>query len=170
MLELKQLSDKLLSVFTKYRYALIILIVGLVFLLLPGKKSESTPITSAQVTHSEPNTIELTALSNILSAIDGAGEVKVLLSISSGEQTIYQTDSDRSESGDSGSTRIETVLVSDSQRQQTGLVQQVNPPVYLGAIVVCQGGDNAAVRLAITQAISKITGLGADNICVLKMK
>jgi len=166
-MELKQLSNKLLSAVTKYRYALIVLIIGLVFLLLPGKKTESKPNTPAQ---SNPNTIELDALSNILKSIDGAGDVKVLLSIASGEETIYQTDSDISTSGDGGSTRIETVLINDSQRQQAGLVRQVNPPIYLGAIVVCQGADNAAVRLAITQAIAKITGLGTDHICVLKMK
>ena len=166
-MELKQLSNKLLSAVTKYRYALIVLIIGLVFLLLPGKKTESKPNTPAQ---SNPNTIELDALSNILKSIDGAGDVKVLLSIASGEETIYQTDSDISTSGDGGSTRIETVLINDSQRQQAGLVRQVNPPIYLGAIVVCQGADNAAVRLAITPAIAKITGLGTDHICVLKMK
>ena len=40
----------------------------------------------------------------------------------------------------------------------------------MGAIVVCQGGDNATVRLAIIEAVSNVTGLGADKISVLKMK
>ena len=169
-MELKQLSSKLLSAVTKYRYALIVLIIGLVFILLPSKKTESQTGTSVQTVKESSETIELDALSDILKSIDGAGDVRVLLSIASGEETVYQTDSDISTSADGGSTRIETVLINDSQRQQAGLVRQINPPVYLGAIVVCQGADNAVVRLAITQAISKITGLGTDNICVLKMK
>jgi hypothetical protein len=40
----------------------------------------------------------------------------------------------------------------------------------MGAIVVCQGADSPSVKLAITQAVAKITGLGTDEICVLKMK
>lgn len=35
--------------------------------------------------------------------------------------------------------------------------------------MVCQGADNAAVRLAIVEAVSKVTGLGANRISVLKM-
>lgn len=169
-MEMKQLSSKLTSIIGKHRYALIVLIIGLVLLMLPGKKSEKAADTSTPTANAGTVSIEMSTLSSILKSIEGAGDVQVLLSIATGEETIYQTDSDTSTSTDGGSTRIETVLVSDSQRQQSGLIKQINPPAYLGAIVVCQGADNAAVRLAITQAISKITGLGADHICVLKMK
>ena len=49
-------------------------------------------------------------------------------------------------------------------------VQQVLPESYRGAIVVCQGADSPAVKLAIVEAVSRATGLGADSISVLKMK
>ena len=55
-------------------------------------------------------------------------------------------------------------------RKQTGLVQQVNPPTYLGAVIVCQGADSASVRLAIVEAVGSVTGLSTDKITVLKMK
>ncbi len=37
-----------------------------------------------------------------------------------------------------------------------------------GAAVVCQGADNASVRLAVTDAIRCYTGLGADEIVIFK--
>ena len=37
-----------------------------------------------------------------------------------------------------------------------------------GAAVVCDGADNAQVRLAIVRAVSDCTGLGSDKITVLK--
>ena len=37
-------------------------------------------------------------------------------------------------------------------------------------LIVCEGGDDANVRLSIVDAVSKITGLGADRISVLKMR
>jgi len=49
-------------------------------------------------------------------------------------------------------------------------VQQVNPPTYLGAVIVCQGADSASVRLAIVSAVGSVTGLSTDKITVLKMK
>ena len=67
-------------------------------------------------------------------------------------------------------TKTDTVTVTDAQRNESGLIRQVNPPVYKGAVIVCQGADNAAVRLAIVDAVGKATGLGADKISVLKMK
>ena len=60
--------------------------------------------------------------------------------------------------------------VRDSNRNQTGLVCQIDPPTYLGAVVLCQGAENSTVRLAITQAVSNATGLGYHKITILKMK
>ena len=62
------------------------------------------------------------------------------------------------------------MIITDSDRKEEGLITQVDPPVYQGAIIVCQGADRGAVRLAIVEAVSRVTGLGADRISVLKMK
>jgi stage III sporulation protein AG len=102
--------------------------------------------------------------------IRGAGKVQVLLTVAAGEEYLYQTNSDISTSANGSEARTDTVTVTDSQRNDTGLLRQVNPPVYLGAVVVCQGADRAEVRLAIVEAVSTYTGLGADRISVLKMK
>ena len=61
-------------------------------------------------------------------------------------------------------------MTTDSDRNETGLVHQINPPVYLGAVVLAQGADNPVVKLSIVEAVSKVTGLGADKISVLKMQ
>ena len=41
-------------------------------------------------------------------------------------------------------------------------------PTFQGALVVCEGGDDAGVRLLMTQAVSALTGLGTDRITVCK--
>ena len=61
-------------------------------------------------------------------------------------------------------------MITDSGRNQTGLIRQINPPVYLGAVIVCQGGDKPAVKLAVAEAVSRVTGLRSHQIVVLKMK
>ena len=149
----------------KYRYMLLILAVGVVLMLMPGyqKEEEQPPAQTVQKSEQKDITQQLV---NILSQIAGVGEVRVMLTVSTGEETLYQTDTDISEN----ESRVETVLVTDSNRGQTGLIRQVNPPNYQGAIIVCKGGDKASVRLAVMQSVSSVTGLGADQISVMKMK
>lgn len=167
-MDIKGLSGKIKSTISKYKYAAIILLVGMVLLLIPQKSKSSPVVDTTQ--KSDRQTVGTVELAEILQSIQGAGKVKVLLSVAAGEKTLYQMDSDINASGDSNSTKQETVIVTDAQRAETGLVSQVNPPTYLGAIVVCEGADSASVRFAVTQAVAKITGLGTDNICVLKME
>ncbi len=167
-MDVKGLIEKIKNAVIKYKYAAIVLAVGLVLLLWPEKKVQQT--TTNSVSKSDTQTFELDTLKDILESVQGAGKVEVLLSVASGEEIIYQTNQDTSLSSDDNNTKVETVIVTNSQRTESGLVSQINPPKYLGAIVVCEGADSATVRLAITQAVGKITGLGSDSICVLKMK
>ena len=132
------------------------------------EKTEAEPI---QKEESEINQTELPdALEEILCLIQGAGKVRVLLTEAAGKRTIYQTDDDTQINGESENIRQDTVLLTDSHRDQVGLVRQTIPPIYQGAIILCQGADSAAVRLAIIQAVAGATGLTSDRITVLKMK
>lgn len=161
-MERLKIPDPVMEFLRKYRYVAIVLLVGIILMCLPGKNNRTereTTVTSAAETADTARELE-----QILSQVKGAGEVRVLLTSSQGEKTIYQTD----RSGDG--TNIDTVLITDADRAQQGLIRQVDPPVYLGAVIVCQGGDDPAVRLAIVDAVSDATGLGADRITVLKMK
>lgn len=153
-------KHKLITLVSKYRYVLIVLAVGLILMLLPSGGSKESKPQPQQIQETVPD-ME-TELARILSKIQGAGKVEVLLTTAQGQETCYQTDQ-RGED-------FSTVTVTDSNRTETGLIRQVNPPVYLGAIVVCQGGDDPSVRLAIVESVSKVTGLGADRISVMKMK
>ena len=66
--------------------------------------------------------------------------------------------------------RFTTVTVTDSQRNERGLINKTSAPIYRGAVVVCDGADNPQVNLDIVSAVSNITGLRSDQISVLKMK
>jgi len=165
-MEISKIQGKVKEYVGKYKYAALVLLVGLALLLIPSKKNDVKKVETPQITANIQQNLTQDSLVEILQSIQGAGKVKVLLSMATGEETVYQTDAETS----SGDNSHKTVILTDSQRNETGLVRQINPAGYRGAIVVCQGADNPAVRLAITQAVCKITGLGADAICVLKMQ
>jgi len=159
------LKDKVQQWIGKYRYVILVLLAGLLLMLLPSRRDQSDQ--TQNVTEPTMYRQDLREeLAQILTHIDGVGETRVMLSVAVGEETVYQVDTETTDN----TCRIETVIVSDSNRNEVGLIQKINSPKYLGAIVVCKGAANAAVKLAVVEAVSRITGLGADQISVLKMK
>ena len=157
------------EIIKKYKYVIMILAIGIVLMLLPTGKKDLPDKTV--ISEQSDNILSVEdQLAQILGSVKGAGKVQVMLSIAYGEEILYQTDDNYSEDSERISDSKNTVTVTDSDRNQSGLIRQVNPPMYSGAIVVCQGADNPSVRLAIMEAASKITGLRTDRISVLKMK
>ena len=156
--------DKILNFTKRYWYVLLVLVIGLVLMALPTE--EQNRVTTVSQPETQPQILQQ-ELEQILCQIRGAGKVKVLLTELTGSQTVYQTDQDQR---GEDSSNIKTVIITDKDRNQNGLVHRVDPPVYLGAVIVCQGGDSAAVKLAIVEAVASVTGLSTDRITVLKMK
>ena len=159
------IKDKLKSL-GKYKYVLFVILIGVVLMLLPNKTTRKSE--PAETTISEVNEEE--RIQNILQMVHGAGRVAVYLKTERSEQYIYQTDNDTSSTTDRNDQSKDTVLVTDSERNQSGLIQTVLTPKYAGAVIVCDGADDAYVKLSIVDAVSKATGLGSDKISVLKMK
>lgn len=157
------LKEKAAPFLKRYRYVVLFLLVGLLLMTLP-KKQETVSHPAAQQPESEESLEE--ELAYILSRIRGAGKVEVLLTENAGAETLYQTDVNEG----TDAIREDTVVVSDSQREEKGLIRQIIPPRYLGAVIVCQGGDNPGVKLQILEAVTKATGLKSNQISVLKMK
>lgn len=161
-------GNRIKDMFGKYKYVLLVLAVGIMLMALP-ESGQAMPAATPEVSEQNTPTAE-EKLESILSQIDGVGNVRVMLTERDGSETIFQTDSDSSASGDSQSDREETVVISGADRSEIGLVRQINPPRYLGAIIVCQGADRAEVQLGIVEAVSNVTGISTDRITVLKMK
>lgn len=161
------LKEKIPQWISKYKYMILVVAIGLVLMSIPGR-GESPGVITQNETTEVPGIQQ--QLEEILGQIQGVGRVKVLLTVSSGEKTLYETNEDRTDSVDSSMFREETILVTNGERAEQGLIRQVIPPVYQGAVVVCQGGDQPQIRLAVVEAVGDATGLTADKISVLKMK
>lgn len=156
-------KKRMQDIVRKYRSVLLAALIGILLMTFPEKKQDIPPQISVEAVSEQDLEGELAI---ILSSISGAGKVEVLLTQQEGERTIYQCDEVRN----SGDLRSDTVLITDSARTESGLVLQILPPVYRGAVIVCQGAENSKVRLDIVEAVKSVTGLSADRITVLKMK
>jgi len=156
---------KTAAVLKEYKFIFMIFVAGLILMLIPSRTEKEPQKTQQPQALAEKQDLQ-NSLSTLLSYIDGAGKVKVLLTQSCGEQIIYQTDTQQRPD----QFEEETVILSGTGKEQIGLVRQTISPKYQGAVILCQGADKATVKLAIVQAVSNATGLSTDRITVLKMK
>ncbi len=169
--QLSQLRGQAAQLLRKYRIPLLVFLLGVVLVLAPGTKKTQTQQTPEQTADTA---FDLSAtqqqLESLLSAIDGAGRVRLMLTLSSGERIIYQTDSRTVTASGSTTQETETVFRQPGGSEKEPAVQSVVYPQYQGALVICDGAERASVRLAVTQAVSSLTGLGSNKIAVVKMK
>ena len=89
-MEIKKATEKAMKFIEKYKYVAIILLIGIVFMLIPNKDTKMEAEDSPDVITCEEITFE-ERLAEILKLIDGAGDVRVMLTISEGEEYIFQT-------------------------------------------------------------------------------
>ena len=167
-MDIKAVLRKFADFIRKNRYIALILLLGLILMCVPTKRENNVATEEQKQVLNEVSVEE--KLSQILTQVDGAGEVQVFLTFASGEEIIYQTNDTLSRNGESTDSQSNTVTITDAKRNEQGLIRQTKPPVYQGAIVVCKGADSSSVRLAIMDAVSKATGLGLNKISVMKMK
>ncbi len=159
----------------RLKYAALVLLIGVVLLLWPASEQTGQAETAASASEQTPAETAVEALeqrlSEMLSQLEGAGETAVTLTLQSGARTVYATDLEQRYTDGALTEQTEqTVLYDSGSGQETPLAVQEFYPTFQGALVLCQGADNAAVRLDIINAISGLTGLGADKITVIKMK
>ena len=115
-------------------------------------------------------------LQETISAIAGAGETRVMLTLDSGSEPIYATqgktdqksaaDGERQEESHSAEKNYVTI---GSGTGEQGLVLKMLEPQVRGAAVVCQGGDDIVVRQAIIEAVTAVLGIGANKVSVARM-
>ena len=160
-MDLESGKQQFIGIVKKYQYVLVVVLLGVVLMLIPQGPREVQTVIEKEETVA-PDLEQ--QLSEILSQISGVGKAEVLLTEAVGRDTVYQVDTRQNQGN------ADTVIITDQNREETGLVKQILAPVYRGAVIVCQGADRAGVRLAVVDAVKSVTGLSSDCITVLKMK
>ena len=157
-------------------------LVGAAVLLLTGlwepeKKTQQTGSAVAPTVNAgEYETALEERLRQLLTGVEGVGELTVMVTVAGTEETVYaqsyHDDTDRSETAASGvSTRTSTangyVLLNGDGGQQA-LTETVLCPEVRGVAVVCDGGADAGVRRRIVELVSTVLGIPSNRICVTK--
>lgn len=151
-----------------------------------AKKETEVPVTSDKVSKSEEQsyTKQLERqLEDALQYMEGAGRVKVMLTVRSSAEQVVEKDSNNSrlinsETDSEGGSRNQNEVSSDETtvyqedeegRQSPYVVKQLLPDIE-GVIVIAQGGGSSSVAKNITEAVQALFGIEPHKIKVIKMR
>lgn len=127
----------------------------------PAKPAASTggPATVSETVYRE----ELeTQLKELIEQLDGAGRTVVMVTLESGEETIYAVDT---QSGQMQNQETHVLLEDGSALEETTYL-----PAVCGVAVICDGGGDVRVAARITELVRALLDLSANRICVEQRK
>lgn len=170
MAEIKKGAAEMFSRLKKDKKALLTVIIGItgMFLVLLSE----LPLFSQESRSSTPkeNTVYSQSLENeiedLLSQIEGAGEVSVLFTYDTSEETVWAKDKDESEEKGAGRDISEKHIIIDTVQAENGLAVKVIYPKVRGVAVVCSGGNNPQVKSEIKALLSALFDIGSNKISI----
>lgn len=122
-------------------------------------------------------------LEELLTCMEGAGRVRVMITLRSTSESIIEKDRPANRSaitendGQGGSRSTNdmdseetTVFVKDSEGRELPYVRKTLSPVVEGVAVLAEGGDAEEVRKNISETIQALFGIDVNKIKIAKMK
>lgn len=172
----EKLKNIKLSKKNKLLIAISVVILAFVFVgEIIATKSEEPIATDNTAQYSaqyiEKSEKELEAL---LEKINGAGEVRVMLTLENCYENVYAKGySSKNEQNDSSSeieTDEEYVVVKKGSNNEECLVIKVYEPTVRGVAVVAEGAGNISVKTAITETVCAVYNISSARVSVEEMK
>ena len=142
------------------------------------EERETNPAGQDWVTYAEflEDTLE-----EVLSTMEGAGKVKVMITLESSGESIVEKDvttgidastqvnADGGSHNTSGNEKTGETVYVQQDRVSYPYVKQIISPRVAGVVVSAQGGDNLTINKNITEAIQALFGIDAHKIKIIKM-
>ena len=111
-------------------------------------------------------------LIDVLSAVDGAGQVSVMITVDGSPELVYANEKDQTSStNSSGSVTTATYsspIIVNANGSSTALVMTEILPKVKGVIVVASGAGNVATKLDLLNAVSTLLDISTNQVTILK--
>ncbi|MGL4791779.1 MAG: hypothetical protein ACRCW1_10245 [Anaerotignaceae bacterium] len=137
----------------------------------------STEVTAEEVPLYPTNDLEQ-RMTEILSLVEGAGKVKVMITYKGSSEIIVaqdeklneKTEKEAGKSMEEKSLETNAVIISSSGGKSNPLVLKEKYAEIEGVVIVAQGGEDVVVVNALTQAAQALVDVPAHKVQVFKMK
>ena len=171
---------KLLNIFNKKNIkiivAVVIMLVAVILYIGISLDSKNVSSESSSDTTGYISTLEYCEklegkLEDIISQIDGAGNVKVMISVDGSPELLYVSDTDTktstTTSGTTTTTSSSPIIIGNSGNS-SGIIMTEKLPNVKGVIVVSSGAGDTKIKLNILNAITTLLDISVDKITILK--
>ncbi len=180
--------QKLKKTFTvgKFNGNYVVLLFISVFLLLvlnTNPISKTTSSSNNKITNIDYSSYEEDMeekLSTILSKVSGAGQVDVLITVSTGSENVIAKTTNRKtqETTENKETLkkeifdeevVDEVIYSDKQSGKPFILYEKKPTIE-GVLIVAEGGDDMNIKSSFIKTTESLLGVPSHKISVLKMQ
>lgn len=153
-------------------------LIAVIFLsgLFPEKEENPTLETGDAITMEEYGKKLEEEVEKLISQIEGAGSVRVMLTLENGSETVYQSDrreeseeNSREEERDSRRDLQETVVMIEGENgRKQALIKTERPPSVQGVVVLCDGAEDVLVQKRVTEAITTAFSISSARVAVVQ--
>lgn len=135
------------------------------FNFISGTKTENKSSSSTYTTSGEFVDKMEAKLKNLLTRIQGAGNVEVMITLESGSNLVLSGDEDgKILTGGNQSAIVSTNSFLEQIGEDSSIVMQENLPKIKGVVVVASGAEKLSVKLSLMQAVQTLLDLSSDRI------
>ena len=163
----------------RVRFLVILGIAGIALILVSGSFSrKETDSTEESVSLSVACAQDYARdaerrLQLVLSSVNGVGKTEIMINVECTEELVYAEDTDESkksaQDGFSSDRNAEHVILKNGS-SSSALVKKIVCPRLSGVLIACEGGDNIAVKDAVTRSVSALFGISSAKVYVAKLK
>lgn len=173
MAEMKNQFGEIMKKLKQDKKALLTVVVGLIGMTLvllselPSAfdgKTESVADTESQFYNDDLER----ETERLISQIEGAGKVSVMLTYEATEETVWARDVKTGESGNDNTDKEEKYIIMDTSQGESGLAVKVLYPKIRGVAVVCSGGEDPIVNSRIKALVSALFDIGSNRISIAR--
>jgi stage III sporulation protein AG len=175
-------SFKKLDTKKKIQYVAVLLLAIIILTIYFSSFKSSAPDTAAPETSKAAvgyDDLE-ERLEKILSKIEGAGKVDVMITYESTPEKVpaLSVDKQTSTSTDIGENGTNTTNIENTQSDvvtvnggngNDAFILRENTPKIMGVIVIAEGADNITVKLDLLRAVETVLNVSPDRVDVYKM-
>lgn len=104
----------------------------------------------------------------LISQIEGAGEVSVMLTYEATEERVWAKDVSTKKEDDKSADTEEKHIIVDTSQGESGLTVKVIYPKVRGVAVVCSGGEDPLVNSRIKSLVSALFDIGSNRISIAR--
>lgn len=176
----KLIKENLYNLFEKDKKMLLVVLIGFigVFLIaisemnLDKSTEKGKNLTQNMDSYEYCDYLER-RVEDIVNSIDGAGEVRVMITLAETTEYVYaqnQNGTKKSNKDSENSDNKSNFVIIENDNNDSGLLIKTYEPKVRGVAVVCDGGDNPMVQQQIYSTVSAVLNVSTARISISKLK